>query len=86
MKYKVNDIIRFKNSEYLVLNVIEYNEGIYLYLINNDKDFNDVSIVKANRRNNETFYKYIKKDKDFQHIVNEIIMSYKTEIKELLED
>ena len=37
MDYKIDDVIEFKNGEYLILDVIKNKENTYLYLINNDE-------------------------------------------------
>ena len=37
MSFNINDVIKFKNGEYLILNVIKNEGNTYLYLINNDE-------------------------------------------------
>ena len=47
MKYDLYQVIKFNNGEYLVLDVIKYNEDTILYLIYNNEFEDDISIVKA---------------------------------------
>ena len=46
MNYNIDDVIKFKDGEYLVIDVIKNEGNTYLYLINNDEYLNDVSITK----------------------------------------
>lgn len=84
MDYKVNDIIKFKDGEYLVLNVIKNQENTYLYLINNDEYKNDISITKVVEENNEIRYLHIEENEEFEYVMNKIFMDCKDDILELL--
>ena len=46
MNYNIDDVIKFKDGEYLVIDVIKNEGNTYLYLINNDEYLNDVSSNK----------------------------------------
>ena len=50
MNFKKNNIIKFNNGDYLILDILNYKENIYLYLINNDEYKNDVSIVRVDNK------------------------------------
>lgn len=84
MDYKVNDIIKFKDGEYLVLNVIKNQENTYLYLINNDEYKNDISITRVVEENNEIRYLHIEENEEFEYVLNKIFMDCKDDILELL--
>jgi hypothetical protein len=84
MDYKVNDIIKFKDGEYLVLNVIKNQENTYLYLINNDEYKNDISITRVVEENNEIRYLHIEENEEFEYVMNKIFMDCKDDILELL--
>jgi len=86
MNYKIDDIIRFKNSEYRILNVIKNDNNTYLYLINNDKNYNDISIVKVEKGLNGYVYNSIMNDEEFNYIASKIFLSYKKELIELLNE
>ena len=47
MKYALDQVIRFGNGEYLILDIIKYNNSTFLYLINNSEFQDDISIVKV---------------------------------------
>ncbi len=51
MEFKIDDIIKFKNGDYLILDVIVNKDNKYLYLINNDDYLNDVAITKVIENN-----------------------------------
>lgn len=80
MIYNIDDVIRFKNGEYLVLDIIKYKENTYLYLINNGEYENDTSIVKVVFENNQMKYESIKNDEIFDYVINKIFVNFKEEI------
>lgn len=80
MIYNIDDVIRFKNGEYLVLDIIKYKENTYLYLINNSEYENDTSIVKVVFENNQMKYESIKNDEIFDYVINKIFVNFKEEI------
>lgn len=84
MNFNVNDIIKFKNGEYLILNVIKNEGNTYLYLINNDEYKNDVSITKVIEENNEIKYIHIEENEEFEYVMNKIFLNYKDDILDLI--
>lgn len=83
MDYNVDDIIKFNNGEYLVLNVIKNKENTYLYLINNDEYLNDVSIVKVISDGINISYDNIDNDKEFDYVLNKLFIEYEDDILDL---
>lgn len=71
MRYNIDDVIEFKDGEYLILDVINHNDNSYLYLINNNEYMDDVSIVKV-LDNNELGY--IESDSEFNYVINKIFI------------
>lgn len=84
MIYEKHDIISFNRGEYLVLDIINYNGETYLYLINNDNNKNDVSIVKAVNTNGFVDYVQIEKNKEFDIIVKKFLISMKDDVKKFV--
>ena len=84
MNFNVNDIIKFKNGEYLILNIIKNEGNTYLYLINNDEYKNDVSITKVVEENNEIKYVHIEENEEFEYIMNRLFLDYKDDILDLI--
>ena len=71
MKYSPYQVISFKEGEYLVLDVVNYNENIFLYLINNNEFEDDISLVKVLEdgscsQNND--------EKEFDYVINKIFI------------
>ena len=69
MKISVNDVVKFDNFEYLVLDVIKNKNNTYAYLINNDKFLNDVSSVKVETKDNHLEFTHIEDDKEFDYVL-----------------
>lgn len=84
MNFNVDDVIKFKNGEYLILNVIKNEGNTYLYLINNDEYKNDVSITKVIEENNEIKYLHIEENDEFEYVMNKIFLNYKDDILDLV--
>ena len=80
MNYQIDDIIKFNNGEYLIIDVIRKNKNVYLYLINNDELKNDVAITKVINNNGNIEYKHIDNDDEFDYIINKIFLNLKDEI------
>ena len=84
MIYNIDDVIKFKNGEYLVLDIIKYKENTYLYLINNSEYENDTSIVKVIFENNQMKYKSVENEEIFEYIINKIFVNFKEDITTLI--
>lgn len=84
MNFNIDDVIKFKNGEYLVLNVIKNEGNTYLYLINNDEYKNDVSITKVIEENNEIKYVHIEENDEFDYVMNKIFLNYRDDILDLI--
>ena len=84
MNYNIDDIIKFKNGEYLVLDVIKNEGNTYLYLINNDEFLDDVSITKVKNENGKNTYVHIDNDEEFEYILNKIFLDFKEDILDIV--
>lgn len=80
MLYKNGDIIKFKNSEYLVIDVIRNDVNTYLYLINNDKNLNDVAITKVKYIDGNIEYSYIENNEEFNFVLNKLFLNAKDDM------
>ena len=85
MNIKKNNIIKFNNGDYLVIDVLNYKEIMYLYLINNDEFENDVSIVKVNEDGGIIKYSQIEDEEEFNYVVNKLFLEHQMEIDEFFE-
>ena len=83
MNYNIDDVIKFKDGEYLVIDVIKNEGNTYLYLINNDEYLNDVSITKVTNENGKNIYSCIENDEEFDYVLNKIFLVFKDDILEL---
>lgn len=80
MNFEEGSLIKFKNGEYLVSNVIKNNENVYLYLINNDEYLNDVSIVKVISNEKNIEYVSIDNSDEFDYVINKLFLELKDDI------
>ena len=85
MNFKKNNIIKFNNGDYLILDILNYKENIYLYLINNDEYKNDVSIVRVDNNSGITKYSHIDDEDEFNYVINKLFLNHQTEIIEFLD-
>lgn len=86
MEFKINDIIKFKGGDYLILDVIQNNDNTYLYLINNDEYLNDVSITKVIENNGVIEYNHIDNNDEFNYVLNRLFLNIKEELIELVSE
>ncbi len=77
---KVNDIIRFDNKNYRVLDIIENKNKKYAYLINNEKYINDISIVEVSENDKKLEVKHIKNIDEFNYVLCRLYLKNKNEI------
>ncbi len=84
MDFKKNNIIKFNNGDYLVLDILKYKDNTYLYLINNSEYENDVSIVKVENESGIIKYSYIDDDEEFNYVINKLFLNHKIEISEFI--
>ena len=84
MNYNIDDIIKFKNGEYLVLDVIKNEGNTYLYLINNDEFLDDISITKVTTENGKSTYKHIENNEEFEYVLNKIFLDFKEDILDIV--
>ncbi len=80
MNFEIDDIIKFKNGSYLVLDVIKRNDNTYLYLINNDEFEDDISITKVINKNGFIEYSHIESEEEFNYILNKLFLDFKDDI------
>ena len=79
MKYEKNDVIKFSMNEYLILEVIEGKNCVYLYLINNDQYENDLAIVKVVDQR----FINIENDEEFKYVINKLFLKQKNELLDI---
>ena len=77
MKYALDQIIKFNNGEYIILDVINHNDNTYLYLINNSEFLNDVSIVRVL---DDGTLDYINEESEFDYVINRIFLDNKIDL------
>ena len=85
MEIKKDNIIKFNNGDYLVIDVVNHKDNTYLYLINNDEFENDVSLVKVNEEGGVVRYSPIDEEEEFNYVINKIFINHKVEINEYFE-
>lgn len=85
MNYEVDQVIQFKNGEYLILDVIKHKEFIYLYLINYDEYLNDTAIVKV-VKNDKVRYEYINNNDEFDYVLNKLFLNNSIDAIKLVVD
>ena len=86
MKFAINDIIRFKNGNYLILDIINTNGNKYLYLINNDDYLNDVAITKVIENGGVVEYTPVDDNDEFNYVLNKLFLNIKDDIFKFVEN
>lgn len=86
MEFAINDIIRFKNGNYLILDIINTNGNKYLYLINNDDYLNDVAITKVIENGGVVEYTPIDDNDEFNYVLNKLFLNIKDDIFKFVEN
>lgn len=79
MKYSPYQVISFKEGEYLVLDVVNYNENIFLYLINNNEFEDDISLVKVLE---DGSFGQINDEKEFDYVINKIFLDNEEDLSQ----
>lgn len=77
------DVVEVNNKNFIVLNIINHNNNLYLYLINEDENNDEYSIVKVINQNDKIFFDGVS-DEEYQIITNKLILDNKEEMKEIL--
>ena len=83
MKYALDQIIKFKSSEYIILDIIKYEDNTYLYMINNNEFLDDVSIVKVKE---DGSLGYIEEENEFDYVVNRIFLDNQVDLMYITAD
>ena len=86
MEFAINDIIRFKNGNYLILDIINNNGNKYLYLINNDDYLNDVAITKVIENGGVVEYTPVDDNDEFNYVLNKLFLNIKDDIFKFVEN
>lgn len=86
MEFAINDIIKFKNGNYLILDIINTNGNKYLYLINNDDYLNDVAITKVIENGGVVEYTPIDDNDEFNYVLNKLFLNIKDDIFKFVEN
>jgi len=79
MKYSPYQIISFKEGKYLVLDVVNYNENTFLYLINNNEFEDDISLVKVLE---DGSFGQIDDEKEFDYVINKIFLDNEEDLSQ----
>ncbi|MBQ4263376.1 MAG: hypothetical protein IJB83_03920 [Bacilli bacterium] len=77
------DVVEVNNKNFIVLNIIDHNNNLYLYLINEDENNDEYSIVKVINQNDKIFFDGVS-DEEYQIITNKLVLENKEEMKEIL--
>lgn len=77
------DVVEVNNKNFIVLNIINHNNNLYLYLINEDENNDEYSIVKVINQNDKIFFDGVS-DEEYQIITNKLVLDNKEEMKEIL--
>lgn len=77
------DVVEVNNKNFIVLNIINNNNNLYLYLINEDENNDEYSIVKVINQNDKIFFDGVS-DEEYQIITNKLVLDNKEEMKEIL--
>ena len=85
MNYEVDQVIQFKNGEYLILDVIKHKEFVYLYLINYNEYLNDTAIIKVTN-GDKAGYEYINNNEEFDYVLNKLFLNNSLDAIKLVED
>jgi hypothetical protein len=83
MKYALDQVIRFGNGEYLILDIIKYNNSTFLYLINNSEFQDDISIVKVL---SDGSLDYINDENEFDYVLNKIFIDNQVDLMYMTTD
>ena len=86
MEFAINDIIKFKNGNYLILDIINTNGNKYLYLINNDDYLNDVAITKVIENGGVVEYTPVDDNDEFNYVLNKLFLNIKDDIFKFVEN
>ncbi len=84
MNYERFDIIEFDGGSYIILNVVTYKNSTYLYLINNDENKDDVSVVKVIVNNDVAEYVPIDNDEEFEYVIGRLLLDNKEIITDVM--
>ena len=84
MNFRVNEVIKFKKGDYLILDIIKKDNNTYLYLINNDEFKDDVSITKVLDNDGVVEYTFIDDEEEFNYVLNQLLLDNKDKISEFL--
>jgi len=80
------DVVEVNDNKFVVINKVIYNNNTYLYLMNDDENSDDTAIVKVIEKENEYEFVAIEDDKEFDIIIDKLIIENKDEIKELFKN
>lgn len=85
MNFEKFDVVEVNNNNFIILNIITYNDSTFLYLINEDEEDDSCAIVKV--ENCPEGIKFTEATSEEQEIVtSKLIVENKDEIKEILEN
>ncbi len=84
--YNKYDILPIEDREYLIIDVLEYNDTTYLYLVNNSDSDDDKAIVKVLYEGDDDYVVNIDNDDEFNYVLSLFAGKNKENIKEVLEN
>ena len=83
MKYALDQVIKYNNGEYIILDVVNHNDNTYLYLINNSEFKNDVSIVRVLE---DGSLDYINEESEFDYVIHKIFLDNQIDLIYMAEE
>lgn len=86
MEFNRFDTIVVNEKEYIIIYILNLNENTYLYLINNEEENDDVSIVKVIQDNDKVTVIQIEDPNEFELVLSKILLENQEELKEIIED
>lgn len=76
MDFEKFDVVEVNGRNFIVLNIINYNNNTYLYLINEDDNNDDCTIVRLNKNNNTYIFEKVNEE-ELKIVMEKLLIEYK---------
>ena len=76
MDFEKFDVVEVNGRNFIVLNIINYNNNAYLYLINEDDNNDDCTIVRLNKNNNTYIFEKVNEE-ELKIVMEKLLVEYK---------
>lgn len=76
MDFEKFDVVEVNGRNFIVLNIINYNNNTYLYLINEDDNNDDCTIVRLNKNNNTYIFEKVNEE-ELKIVMEKLLVEYK---------